>query len=76
MISENIFRIITPRELEDAFVQTDQLFLSGGNSVDSGCTAVVALYNRVNGHLITANCGDARCLVSRGGKAQVSIFFF
>ncbi len=29
------------------------------------------VYNRVNGRLISGNCGDARCLLSKGGEVQV-----
>jgi len=65
--------VLTANALRQAFIDTDDAFLaqSEATPLDAGCTAVVAVYNRVTGTLITANCGDARCLVSRGGVAEV-----
>lgn len=36
---------------------------------DSGCTCILALYQREKNQLLTANIGDSRCVVSRAGKA-------
>jgi protein phosphatase 2C family protein 2/3 len=65
--------VLTPNALRQAFIDTDDAFLaqSQATPLDAGCTAVVTVYNRVTGTLITANCGDARCLVSHGGVAEV-----
>jgi len=33
-------------------------------------TAVVAVYNRLTNQLTVANCGDARCVLNKGGRAH------
>ncbi|XP_072018042.1 protein phosphatase 1G-like [Amphiura filiformis] len=52
-------------EEEGPFLQTGEKEEPGS---DSGCTAVVALLR--NKHLIVANAGDSRCVLSRGGQAM------
>jgi len=37
---------------------------------DSGCTCILALYNRQLKRILAANIGDSRCIVSRAGKAM------
>lgn len=36
---------------------------------DSGCTAILALYQRTRKQIMAANIGDSRCVVSRSGLA-------
>lgn len=63
---------ITPSALRDAFITLDDVFLNGSpdTPLDSGCTAVIAVYNRITGQFIVGNCGDARCISSKSGVAQ------
>jgi len=37
---------------------------------DSGCTCILALYQRERNQILAANIGDSRCVVSRAGKAM------
>ncbi|KAK9831289.1 hypothetical protein WJX74_010677 [Apatococcus lobatus] len=53
----------------EAFVDTDKQYLQvdDGTNRDDGCTAVTAVL--VKQHLVVANVGDSRAVLSRRGKA-------
>lgn len=53
--------------MTEIFLKVDEDFWHHieAQPVDAGCTAVVAFYNRVRRYLSVANCGDARCVLSR-----------
>lgn len=59
-------------KIANAFVDIDSEFLrvSDEEPADSGCTVAMALLNKKNGRLVTANSGDARIVVSRHFKAE------
>ena len=52
----------------EAFVDTDKQYLQvdDGTNRDDGCTAVTAVL--VKQHLVVANVGDSRAVLSRRGK--------
>lgn len=57
------------KALEEAFIKTDKDFLTKAHAEgnDAGCTAISALLT--DHSVIVGNLGDARCILSRGGKA-------
>lgn len=54
----------------EAFVDTDKQYLQvdDGTNRDDGCTAVTAVL--VKQHLVVANVGDSRAVLSRRGKGD------
>ena len=54
----------------EAFVETDKQYLQDddGTNRDDGCTAVTAVL--VKQHLVVANVGDSRAVLSRRGKGE------
>lgn len=57
----------------EAFVDTDKQYLQvdDGTNRDDGCTAVTAVL--VKQHLVVANVGDSRAVLSRRGKGALSL---
>ena len=61
----------TGASMTQAFLKLDEEFLTRDRADDAGCTAVVAVLDRLDRRLVVGNVGDSRAILSRGRKAHV-----